>query len=260
MNFEHVMTAIAQDMLVQFDKVTAQFSHRGLRGTSREEVVSEFLKNYLPANVEVIAGEIFDTEGETSPECDIIVIDRMRVPLLFARNKRLVPIEGVYSVLEVKSNLDSRELNDCFRKCERVKNLEKKAFTKDTGPIIHTFSAYGRELDHFPTLFSIFAYHGIASKTIAKAVEKWCSSQPAEKTIDSIICLDGWVLCWQNQTTGFYELTSSPDSRVAVLEAGKNSLLLFYLLYYRWLSQAKCDPIRMIDYANGALYGCQSYP
>lgn len=232
----------------QFEVFSTQYQHRGLRGSAREDAVKDFLINYLPSNLEIASGEIFDTEGSISRECDVIVLDHFKVPLMFAGSKRLAPVEGVYAIMEVKSNLDSAELQDCFSKCSDTKNMAKTAYFPQTGAVIDTFDFYGQELRHFPTLFSVFAYRGINPEMLVGQVEEFCRDKPPEQTLDGILCLDGWTICWWDAEADKYDLVYSPGAQLAVVESDRNALSFFYLLYSRLLSQANCRPIRMLDY------------
>ncbi len=247
-------------MLRQFEVFSAQYQHRGLRGSAREEVVKDFLVNYLPSNLEIASGEIFGTRGSNPRESDVIVLDRFKVPLMFAGNKRLVPVEGVYAVMEVKSNLDSSALRDCLSKCSDIKSMAKTAYYPQTGAVLDVFHIYGQELQHFPTLFSVFAYRGVKPETLIGQVEEFCRDKPPEQTLDSVLCLDGWLMCWWDADADKYDLVYSPGSRLAVIEGGRNALSFFYLLYYRWLSQAWCRPIRMLDYIEYTDLLQRTYP
>ncbi len=248
MDLERILSATSEEMLRQFETFSAQYQHRGLRGSAREDAVKDFLANYLPTNLEIAAGEIFDTKGSKSRECDVIVLDRFKVPLMFAGNKRLAPVEGIYAVMEVKSKLDSSALQDCLSKCSSIKSLVKTAYFPQTGAITDTFQAYGQEVQHFPTLFSVFAFRGVNPETLISQVEEFCQDKPPQQTLDSILCLDGWIICWWHAETDKYDLVYSPGSQLAVIEGDRNVLSFFYLMYYRWLSQAWCRPIRMSDY------------
>jgi hypothetical protein len=247
-NFEEVFSAIAEDMLNQFKKMAGQHRHRGLRGAYREDIVRDFLRDYLPSHVEIAGGEIFDVSGAISPECEAIVFDRIKVPLMFSRSRRFLPIEGVYSVVEVKSNLDSAELADCLKKCLVVKGLQKTAYIRQVGVIEHTFTVYGTAHPYFPTMFSIFAYTSINPDTILEAIKVFQDEHPG-MYLDGAISLDGWVAVWRNPQTREVDLRFSPGSELVILESETNALLTFYLMYYRWISQAWCDPIHMAAYA-----------
>ncbi len=260
MDLERILSAASEDMLRQFEIFSAQYQHRGLRGSAREDVVSNFLVNYLPSNLEIASGEIFDTRGSNTRECDVIILDRLKVPLMFSGNKRLTPIEGVYAVMEVKSSLDSPALRDCLSKCSDIKSMPKTAYYPQEGAVVDTFSIYGQELLHFPTLFSVFAYRGTNPETLIGQVEQFCRDKPPEQTLDSVLCLDGWIMCWWDAEADKYDLVYSPGSQLAVIEGNRNALSFFYLMYYRWLSQAWCRPIRMSDYIQYTNLLQRTYP
>ncbi len=260
MDLERIFSAASEDMLRQFEIFSAQYQHRGLRGSAREEVVRDFLVNYLPSNLEIASGEIFDTQGSDTRECDVIVLDRFKVPLMFSGNKRLTPIEGVYAVMEVKSSLDSPALKDCLSKCRDIKNMPKNAYFPQEGAVTDTFNIYGQELGHFPTLFSVFAYRGVRPETLVSQVEQFCQGKPPDQTLDSVLCLDGWIMCWWDAEANKYDLVYSPGSQLAIIEGDRNVLSFFYLMYYRLLSQAWCRPIRMSDYIQYTNLLRRTYP
>ncbi len=260
MNLADTLSAVATSMKASFEVHSMVYQHRGLRGGYREDVVRDFLTDYLPSQIEATSGELFDATGQHSPECDIILLDRLHVPLLIGGNRRVIPIEGAHAVLEVKSMLDSRELQDCLTKCSRVKSLRKTAYVPQGQAFRHITHAYGREWEHFPTLFTIFAYHGIDPQALVGVLEEWGANRALESTLDSIFCLDGWLICWWDAQSDQYDLLARPGARLVVVDAGERALLFFYLLYYRWLSQAWCRPIRMTAYAQGGNLGKRIYP
>lgn len=52
MNLERILSAASEEMLRQFKVFSAQYQHRGLRGSVKEDAVKDFLVNYLPSNNE----------------------------------------------------------------------------------------------------------------------------------------------------------------------------------------------------------------
>jgi hypothetical protein len=87
--------------------------------------VAGFLKEHLPEAYGIATGEVFSfTSDEVSPQCDIIIYDRMKTPV-FGRNGPVqqIPIDGVYAIIEVKSCLDTHALRDAERKFRAVRNL-----------------------------------------------------------------------------------------------------------------------------------------
>jgi hypothetical protein len=113
-------------------EISSTIRHKGERGRKRENGVAEFLKENLPDAYGVGTGELFsfDVEG-TSPQCDIVVYDRMRTPVFGKQGTvQQIPIEGVYVVIEVRSVLDTHALKDTARKFQAIRELWAAAHPK----------------------------------------------------------------------------------------------------------------------------------
>lgn len=122
------MASVAKRMREEFEE-TAVVNHRGGKGASREDIVRDFVARYLPRSAEATGrGEIITADGQVSPECDIMIVDRSTPPLMDSRDFRIVPAECVHGVIEVKSRLDGRELLDACEKIQAVKSLPKTAY------------------------------------------------------------------------------------------------------------------------------------
>jgi hypothetical protein len=92
--------------------VSSTIRHKGERGRSRESGVARFLKENLPEAYGVGTGEVFSfNTGGISPQCDLVVYDRMRTPI-FGKDKSVqqIPIEGVFAIIEVRSIIDTAAL------------------------------------------------------------------------------------------------------------------------------------------------------
>src|SRR4051812_3750888 len=109
--FESLMRTAEEQLLLGFE-LAARFKHKGLRGSSREEVVAQFLSDQLPGRFGVTAGEAVDVEGRRSGQLDIVVFDRYATaPLLRREAGDLLPAEALLAVIEVKSTLSQKDLN-----------------------------------------------------------------------------------------------------------------------------------------------------
>lgn len=87
------------------------FTHRGDRGTFREEIISEFLRPFLPECYGLNSGEIFAADGSQSAQVDIVVYDAIFSTVLFRNGTAMLfPAESVFGSIEIKTDLDSREL------------------------------------------------------------------------------------------------------------------------------------------------------
>ena len=115
--------------------------HPGERGRSFEVVVRKFLKKYFPKSLDLSTGFIIDSDGKKSKQMDIIVSDRSKTPIFYEdESLRLVPVECVHSVIEMKSFLDSDRLEECFENMASVRRLQTKAYSKD--PPYDDFSVF----------------------------------------------------------------------------------------------------------------------
>lgn len=109
--------------------LTAQLSeagfvlHSGDKGENREEILREFLRDHLPDRFGVTKGEIITKDGSRSHSADIIIYDKLDCPVLFKGKTNVIPIEGVYGIIEVKSRLSKEELVDASRKISSFKAM-----------------------------------------------------------------------------------------------------------------------------------------
>jgi len=109
-------------------------------------------------------------------------------------------------------------------------------------------------------LYTVIAYESIDPANVARALgdgyEKHALHGP--RTIDGILCLDKYVLAWQDEESGNYDLVWSPNAKPRVYNLGNDSLMFWYFLFYRWMSQAWCWPIRIQDYGPEKMGGDES--
>ena len=125
-------------MLTEFEHTQTQIKHMGERGSEREAVLKSFLSAYLPTRYGISSGEIVDYQGGTSHQCDLIIYDHYNCPLLLAgRDVRIFPAESVLAVIEVKSVLSAKEIEDSIEKIRDLKDL-----TRENGPIPGIIFAY----------------------------------------------------------------------------------------------------------------------
>jgi hypothetical protein len=127
MDLTKVFSAIGSQMLADFEKIHSQIEHMGGRGSEREASLRQFLETYLPGQYSITTGEIVDTNGNSSRQCDLIIYDQISCPLLLAgKDYRVIPAESVYAVIEVKSVLDSNQLERAIENIRSIKQLERE--------------------------------------------------------------------------------------------------------------------------------------
>lgn len=90
------------------------YQHPSGTGDAREDIVRQYLQDVLPRRFSVDRGKIFDSEGRLSREFDVIIAEAHDVaPAMSLAGRRIVPVEAVCGVIEVKSGLN-RDGYDAF--------------------------------------------------------------------------------------------------------------------------------------------------
>ena len=256
MNLEQVFRGIKSKMISDFNDISSQIKHRSSKGNIRErELIREFLKIYIPQKLNIGHGEIITTSDETSNECDVIIHDRFSCPyLIHKEDYQVFPIELVYCVIEVKSNLDSLMLEDSFNKIHRIKKFKKTAYRHKESPIVHFTNLYGKKLSVFPTLGLVFAYESIELKTLESKLHDLNSKTEPENRIDSVWVLKkGAILNWSDQSETL-DVTPTQETRLRAIESD-NILMLLTTQLQRLLLNTWTPDFNLTDYLSQVEYG-----
>ena len=84
----------------------------------------------LPARYTVTPGVVIDRNGNNCGDCDLVVANRFWAPLLkygaTNESRRVhIPVEAVYSVIEIKQTLTENSLDQAMEKLVMYKGLER---------------------------------------------------------------------------------------------------------------------------------------
>jgi len=122
MQMDEFFAHVEETLLAMFSQ-SGFTQHAGDKGENREEILRDFLSTHLPKRYGVIKGEIITKDGVHSHAADIIIYDALDCPILYKAKTAVLPIEGVYGIIEVKSRLSKAEFLDASRKIESFKHL-----------------------------------------------------------------------------------------------------------------------------------------
>lgn len=106
--------------------------HPTTLGDASEANWGRMLRSFLPGRYEI--GPIFamDSNGDQSEQIDLAIYDRQYSPLWFeAGASRIVPVESVYAILEVKPEVAAGTLKYAAEKVASVRRLVRRS-----GPIV----------------------------------------------------------------------------------------------------------------------------
>lgn len=108
--FKRILDARIRD-LWQFYEATGELNHPGEKGLLREMFVRRVLESLLPTHLGVGSGTVVDKWNQQSGQVDLLVYDKRRIPPLLEENGHgIYPMDAVLRVLEVKSTLRKRDL------------------------------------------------------------------------------------------------------------------------------------------------------
>ena len=110
---------------VFFDEKSKKLIHPGEFGVYREKVVKDFLKFFIPQNLEIGSGFIISQNDEVSSQCDIVIFDKSITPLIQSSElQTFYPAETVVGIGEIKSVMSKTELADAVRKLAKIKKIK----------------------------------------------------------------------------------------------------------------------------------------
>jgi len=125
-------------------------------GKNRENFVKDFLKIVLPPRLKnIYDGEIIDKDGKKTGQLDLLII-RDDAPCIDYGGSNSYLAEGVFAVIEIKSNLDKTKLLEAKKTLEKVSILSINPSSIMMGgfhigrPLRIVFAYSGSEID---TLF-----------------------------------------------------------------------------------------------------------
>jgi hypothetical protein len=138
--------------------------HNLEKGLGGENALRGLLEDFLPSRLGVAKGKVVNFTGDMSRQCDVIIYDRLNGPRLFVdENKnQILPIEGVYAVIEVKTSLTKHTLRVIqgtwtlcevypVRRCGTIKRwpvherIELPHLIHRTGHHVHHTTGFDRE-------------------------------------------------------------------------------------------------------------------
>jgi hypothetical protein len=186
-HLEEILSSASRVMLEEF-KETAAIEHRGGKGSAREIILQRFLEKYTPRSVEVVSnGEVVNSSGEVSAQCDILILDGKTRPLMTEYGYHVVTAESTRGIIEVKSRLTRDELRKTFPKLLQARLMERYVPLRE----LSTTLPDGRRVESWPIPFVyIFAYDSISLEDVLSELAALHEGAP-----NLAHCIDGvWVL------------------------------------------------------------------
>ncbi|MFE9049865.1 DUF6602 domain-containing protein [Streptomyces rubiginosohelvolus] len=253
----NILRSVAKRMHADFEQSQA-FNHNGESGTSREVLIQQFLCDYLPSHVEALHNaEVIATNGDTSPQADIVIIDRGAPPFTSLKGYRIVPNECVYGMIEVKTKLDKKQLIDSCNKISKLRRMPKTAYRPISGVVTRTATAYGESTDYYPTSGIVVAFNSLDLETIGNHLMDWCKTRNPNEWPDSVWVIGKGYLQWGDPQTGVLFRSPSAGAALFQIDADPEEDILLPLAIHLNIhfSEAWMNPLNLASYAGSRVLG-----
>ena len=217
---------MAKNLMAEFQEVTEPLEHNGVKGSLREEILTNCLKELLPQKYSVGSGIIVDADQTQSRQQDFFIYDAFDSPVFLTRSSyQVVPIESVYATVEVKSSLNKTELEKCVKNIQSVKKLKlTPAKTLQWTPPKEN-----------QVMGMVFAYTSdISLEAVIKNLNEFNREMkiPYEEQINMICVLDKGVIL-PLEKNGLNNVRLMPNNNTMLCKTQgsmEDNLSLFYLL------------------------------
>jgi hypothetical protein len=240
------MSDVTKQMRQESVCIRREFStHHLSAGENREDLVKKFLQSHLPERFGVSSGIIVSPEGAFSNQADLVVVDKFNNSPIYPNYKnKLWPVEAVYALIEVKTNLSPSNLSDAIAKGQRFKKLKRN------------FCNAGQMQRISDSLFVIWAFESASPSTLKSSIlSAFDGVQLSERpdlilVLESVVARSGSYMCLSKfgQKGSDYQVQQHAELKkkrmaihvpeVEMFDMGENSLLGWHLWFDSWLRQA----------------------
>ncbi len=242
--FIYNLEDVAKKLKIDFDGVTKQIEHNGVKGSAREDLLKDYLKKLLPEKYSISSGIIIDNNQNQSKQQDFIIHDTFNCPSFFkTESNSILPIESVYATIEIKSTLDYLTLEQSVKNIESVRKLNKLPNRNIISNIYN---------DVYPLGF-VFAYSSNYSlEQIQKKLFELNKDVDGRYQI-SIVCILDKGLIFNVNKEDILDFTIIPSNNTILGRSDsniENTLYSFYLFLLEYLDNVHIQVPSLIEYAK----------
>jgi hypothetical protein len=194
--FEEYIRAVEQRLRAGLQEIRAQLHHSGNKGSLAESAFRQALGRFLPRTLGLGHGEIIDTRGTRSAQCDLVIATDRHPNWFNEDDAALFLVEAVAGAAEVKAQLTSDHLTTAIDNCKRFRALKPNWGREGNTEVVGADEDVKRFYRSPP--YFLFAYESqLSIETIGERVSgaNECERGRVGEGIDGVFVLDrGYVL------------------------------------------------------------------
>jgi len=133
-----IFSSINQAMTTDLQIARTTAGHPGDKGDASEGDWVKLFNDYLPQRYQALKCHVIDSQNAVSGQIDVAIVDRQYTPFIWQhKGLKVVPVEAVYAIFEVKQELNKLHIDYAHDKIGSVRNLHKTSL-----PIPHAGGVY----------------------------------------------------------------------------------------------------------------------
>lgn len=241
MNVRGIFMQISAQLEAEFEK-TKYIRHNTGKGTAREDAFHQFLHDYLPTRYTSAKGEVVSVDGHVSNQCDVVIYDATQCPRLLAADEHSIfPLECVYGVIEVKSDLTSERLVEAYANLASIRKMYRG------GTFEYSYEPGMRVGMQRPVpVTAVVAYASTRSlDAIAHQVaELDRQARDIGHIPDYVVVLGVGIIGPRDRLRGPYNSFAPRQDPKASL-TGRHTLLRFYMQFLDELNSIALEPVEL---------------
>lgn len=116
----------AKELISKVGRLSELTCHAPSVGTFHENIVSNYLENFISQRFSVKTGFVYNSgTGKSSPQIDILIVDENVPSAYLFKDKDLVVAtpEAVVCAIEIKTNFDKNSFNDICKKSSQYREV-----------------------------------------------------------------------------------------------------------------------------------------
>jgi len=161
--------------------------------------------------------------GTVSCQCAIVIVDPSTPPLWDKEDYRIIPVECLYGIIEVRSFLHAGKLRRAWDQIAQVKALPKAAYLPDRPT--RTGTGRRRDWQYVPTV-GMVAYDGASLDGLSHAFEELADQYAPEHSLDSVWVLTKAFINWTNPNDGNLEPGREPGAGYTTTHVTPQQILM----------------------------------